>query len=764
MNAQTPHTDPLTQAAIQNGAVLRTIAAAEAKLTSPGDVARAAGVATKNIARTMLALTTDGLVNLGGAGVYQLTATGERALQALDVWEGRAAASDNPGNDVLLLKYHQIRRNPLNARKLDLLGNPKHREELDGLKAQIVAAGDVLQNLVVFPADADGIHDLFAGERRWTAVGELIDEGQWDRDRPLRCLPRDNTPGQTAFISLVENSQVALSVLERARAYRTLCDDTGWSGREAALRTGWDVKSVQQYLQVLRDADPDHIAAHEAGDPDWTWELLRKSVQAPKDLEVQEPPQGDIEDHQLINPDGADGDRPTLPMIATMELTRSSARTCGGAGISLTVGQGYALCELVHKAQVQRVRAAGVIADLCYIAHDAGADRDFAILWRNGHITWGRAHDGRYVACVSDYGLARIADGGFPTGYVERTGYRTPWLREPSAEPVAPVARTPNPGPPRPEAEPLSPIALLALIELADKLSTETVEPTASSGKLAKVYKYWLDKTANDLRAGGLVEFTHGWHGGPHASLTYDGRAKLKAAGIDAGVVLFNELYNARLRAGIEAGRARDDAYVTPWLNETAADQVAGDPVQPLLKDGASAAGFGPADDDGDDESDWAYDSDILADVLSAIGGATPPAAVQILALLARLGIADPFFAGDGDDAGTVFSHGRGEVCTVDVNRGRSDPAARAVAELIAYALQQLVTDQGAPTQVPALLEIRPGDVAYTGGAHQYRILERNDYSGTLGFIVQAMANGKDHGKPRRLMISQFKSITKSEA
>lgn len=301
MNAQIPHTDTMTQAAIQNGAVLRAIAGAASPLTSPGDVAKAAGVPTKNIARTMLALATDGLAKLGGVGEgWRLTDAGGRALQALDVWEGRAAPGGEPADPtgVFHVLHHHIRPNPLNTRKLNL-EIPAQREAMDGLKSQIVAAGEVLQNLVVFPADAEGVHTLFAGERRWTAVGELIEEGAWPRDRPLRVIQRENTPGQTAFIALVENSQVPLTVLERARGYQTLCADTGMSGREAALRTGWDIKSVQQYLQVLRDGDPANIAAHEAGDPDWTWEALRKSVQTAREGgedEAEAQQQGDLEE------------------------------------------------------------------------------------------------------------------------------------------------------------------------------------------------------------------------------------------------------------------------------------------------------------------------------------------------------------------------------------------------------------------------------------------------------------------------------------
>lgn len=303
MNAQTIPTSSLTTVAITNEAALRVLA--KGPLVGAAAVAHASGLAQKNMARQLDLLKRDGLVREEAAHdergrdavSFNLTDAGRLALQAMDLAAGRldlgGAGAGDPGNDVLLLQHHQLRRNPLNARRLDL-DNPAHRQGIDELKSQIVAAGDVLQNLVVFPADAEGIHDLFAGERRWTAVGELIEEGQWARERPLRAIQRDNTPGQTAFISLVENSQVPLTVMERARAYRTLCADTGWSAREAALRTGWDVKSVQQYLQVLRDADPDHIAAHDAGDADWNWEALRKSVQTSREVEVQEPAQADL--------------------------------------------------------------------------------------------------------------------------------------------------------------------------------------------------------------------------------------------------------------------------------------------------------------------------------------------------------------------------------------------------------------------------------------------------------------------------------------
>ncbi|MES2034909.1 MAG: ParB/Srx family N-terminal domain-containing protein [Pseudomonadota bacterium] len=859
MNAQTPHTDPLTQAAIQNGAVLRAIASQPAKLTSPGEVAHAAGVPTKNIARTMLALSADGLVRLGGAGVYELTATGERALDALDVWEGRVARADGPANDVLLLRHHQIRRNPLNARKLDLT-DPRQREELDGLKAQIVAAGDVLQNLVVFPADAEGMHDLFAGERRWTAIGELIEEGQWDRHRPLRAIQRDNTPGQTAFISLVENSQVSLTVLERARAYRTLCEDTGWSGREAALRTGWDVKSVQQYLQVLRDADPEHIAAHEAGDPDWTWEALRKSVQKSQEPEVLEPEQGDIEEvargaETITGPQRfsqADqeqalseyrrgpGNERAIAAPLSGKTTASGETWPAGhteclatpyegfprAKIYLTVSDrgrwhmatsthaggpsfaGYSgptsvwtndlifenrASALAHAAErvvdqlgdwgrkrkllrwlvslgvtptaqaeddadpltptqrrvLREIAARSIhrhrLLDGCVTANRAAiSDPDFQALYNLEMVTRRPGGDDRAEVEIAltlsgrDHLRSRDQD---PKDGLSRNSCTTPWLREPGAvEARATAVARPAP---TPVDAPLSPIAMLALVELADKLSREPVEPTSTSGKLVRVFKYWLDTTSSDLRALGLVDFTHGWTGGPHALLTYEGRHKLKTAGFDAGVMLFNEIYNARLKAGVKPERARDEAYVTPWLNEVAADEQRKPEPAPGLE-----AALG-ADEEDPQEIE---DSAILAELEEAIEDHDLNPS-EALSFFERLSIPSPFRPLTGDAAGGLADAEGEEYLTVDINRDNTDARAEAIARLIAHALRRLA--QPSPYD-PPLVEIRKGDIVHKGTtATAYRILERLDdgdhQSQGLSvprFKVQTIRNGRDYGTP----------------
>lgn len=61
----------------------------------------------------------------------------------------------------------------------DIIPNPKNEEEIKDipeLKASIVTAGEILHNIVVLPKE-NGKHMLLAGERRWTAVGELLNEG-----------------------------------------------------------------------------------------------------------------------------------------------------------------------------------------------------------------------------------------------------------------------------------------------------------------------------------------------------------------------------------------------------------------------------------------------------------------------------------------------------------------------------------------------------------------------------------------------------------
>jgi len=286
MNAPTPAPSALTVVALQNVDILRAFAGGP--LADLKAVAAASGRDSKNLARQLDLLHRDGLVTHDKP--FDLTDAGRRALHAIDVANGAAVAEGGGATDVMMLAHHELRPNPLQPRKrID-------EAELEALAATIHDAGDVLQNLVVFPPDNDGVHDIAAGERRWRAVGLLIERGLWPTDRRLRAIQRERSAGQVSYLALVENGQRAnLTLIEEARAYAELIAETGWSAREAALRTGRDPRTVQEMTKVLREASPEDIALHEAGGPDHTWEWLRNAVKVPKPAEP-EPHQIDVEE------------------------------------------------------------------------------------------------------------------------------------------------------------------------------------------------------------------------------------------------------------------------------------------------------------------------------------------------------------------------------------------------------------------------------------------------------------------------------------
>lgn len=78
----------------------------------------------------------------------------------------------------------------------------KHDPEIFELKATIKAMGGVLQNLVVVECP-DGAYEVCAGGRRWTALGLLIEDGDFPVDYPVPCLVIPASHAHHA--SLIEN-------------------------------------------------------------------------------------------------------------------------------------------------------------------------------------------------------------------------------------------------------------------------------------------------------------------------------------------------------------------------------------------------------------------------------------------------------------------------------------------------------------------------------------------------------------------------------
>lgn len=581
MNAHTPSdlVHGLTQAAINNGPVLRALSD-HGPLPGHLDVAEKAGLPSKNMLRALDALAKDGFAEqLPEGGGWAITDAGRRALLALWVAAGVAevgAPAPDP-DGVLLLRHDQMRPNPLQPRK------HFDRQELDELKASIVAAGDVLQNLVVFPADADGVHTISAGERRWRAVGELIAEGAWPEARRLRALQRENTDGQTAFIALVENGQRSnLTMMEQARAYEALARDTGLSARACALQTGRDPRTVQEMLKVLREASADDIAAHEAGEPGKTWEWLRDTVKERREAEAggaAEAVQGDVEDVAKLPYELDEHNRRNLAYHAT---------NCA----KLTARERLMLVELADKVLRDPIPGRR-LATLVTNDH-SGTSTNFILAGAGFASRGGKATE----ATIAASSLEWLRTQGLLTVIGDRTAtlrrarqeagvalikvvaaedndrYITPWLNlAPSNEDAmkaAPIIAGGGgttsgqpPKPPRAAAGPdteLSPVQRLALVELAYKLQGE-----AENG-WTPVRKYWLDTAASDLAADLFVAFSHRvLPGGPHGWVTEAGYAWLAAHGYPRGGVTENQVGDAR--RAVNPDPIPEGTFATPWLN-----------------------------------------------------------------------------------------------------------------------------------------------------------------------------------------------------
>ncbi|WP_337189145.1 ParB/Srx family N-terminal domain-containing protein [Phenylobacterium sp.] len=748
MNAHS-HPDTLTPEALAiaatNGAVLRALLR-DGPIAGDAAVAKAAGVAQKNVGRTLKTLLDKGLVERlnGQPAGWEITRAGRTAILAIDVAQGRAdpalassAPDPDADPDALLLTHAQLRPNPLQPRRLNL-GDPDatgadadedgdddrrtpDRKALDELKASIVAAGGLLQNLVVFPADADGVHMISAGERRWRAIGELIAEGMWPADRRLRALQRDATPGQVSFLALVENGQhEPLKELEQARAYAELTRETGWSARHAAHQTGKSPRLVQERLQVLDQAAPEDVARHEADPRAFTWEDLRKTVRKPGAAPTPEVRQIDVEDVG----------RPFELDARDRELLAYKADYCR----KLKPAGRLMLVELadrfLHAADEDR-RGRDV-----RVAHEhPGTDSGFILA--GAGFSWSPENRGGW-ACIAAASLEWLRlQGLLPYGEnrapalrrarqeagaaadriarAEASGtYLTPWL-DPE---WTPPARPSNFGEAleqftehRAAGQPLDPDSLgpaedvaekegateggtsatslialqrLALAELARKLTV-----AGEHGGWARVRLYWLDATFLALKDLGLIEVTHKLENGPHAKLT-DAAIRGAAANLldlgHSGLAILRHEARARLNGA---------DYCTPWLNETPAD-AATDAGLPQVSPSNIVNALG--DDEDDEAEDGAPTHDdldvqedltarlLLEDVRATL--ARTHTAAEIRELLGRAFLRRPFAAGvQADTAGVIFDGDNDEVAVVDHDRQSPDDFARAIAELVAYGL-----------------------------------------------------------------------------
>jgi ParB-like chromosome segregation protein Spo0J len=353
----------MTPLAVNNIDVLRRIADRSTLFPTIAALAAHFGRDKDNFGKTLKKLTAEGMIERrqsaaqGDCGLW-ITPAGQHVIRAMDTRDGMAAdaAPDAPaGAGLLRIPHADLVPNPANPRKAF------DADRLAALAATIEADGDIIEPLVVGPPGPDGKRFIWAGERRWRAVGQLLaktdalfednPDGEIGLTRSLLmllglpCVERDADTADALFIAVVENSQREdLTPWEDAQGLLALQAAKGWSARQLAInigRAGADgesgVRDVQVKIKIAREATPDAIAAYLA---DGSWDRLRDSVSRPA---AQDP-----NDRRAIDPAAAEASipaaavEPALPLEAPGQAAEST---------KLSDRDEFVLLELAHRTR-----------------------------------------------------------------------------------------------------------------------------------------------------------------------------------------------------------------------------------------------------------------------------------------------------------------------------------------------------------------------------------------------------------------------------
>ena len=159
---------------------------------------------------------------------------------------------------VHLLSHAQIVSSPLNPRHVF---DPEKLAEL----ANSIAEGGLDTPLLVDAVPVgDHVFAIVAGERRWRAIGALIEDGRWPADRVIHCIPKSVDQDTHLAKALVENLQREdLTPLEEARAFADLRDKHGWDTAKIASTIGKTARHAQLRLELVdKLAKPVQQALH----------------------------------------------------------------------------------------------------------------------------------------------------------------------------------------------------------------------------------------------------------------------------------------------------------------------------------------------------------------------------------------------------------------------------------------------------------------------------------------------------------------------
>lgn len=416
--------------AVQNAAVLRALRdRPEDGYPSFVAMGDAIGRDPSNLRKTLNVMADAGLVHLKPL-TEGLTFDGLAQLDAIDLAEGltdqpataRPEAPDLP-EGLLTLRHDQILPDPDNARQ-DWTSE-EARWELDALRMDIVQNG-LLQNLVVRLSDpfepgatvttsddpAEGYETtrrtyvLVAGERRWRAIGEAIQDGDWEPDAPIIVRLLDTDARETRFAAIAENLlRRKLNPIEKATGFEQLAE-LGFENKLIAERLGYTPEHVQQHRRFLkldeadqqrmtlsRD-DPRHLSVRDARQ-----KLSNATAEAEKAAELQAVPN----DERLM----------------AAEVLHAIITRTNYSWADLIVGPGIAEDEIfVRLKQRDWLRGGDLHKYGAAIGHHV-VSRSYGLPF--GAFPWFFGKDEAAIA-------AGLKDAQREAGHPDVDGYVTPWL------------------------------------------------------------------------------------------------------------------------------------------------------------------------------------------------------------------------------------------------------------------------------------------------------------------------------------------------
>lgn len=177
---------------------------------------------------------------------------GNNISESMGVDAGRPPSMAKGASRPNRLKGAERRRDVLDIAVDRIEPDPDQpREEFDeeslGRLAESLRTRGQLQPIRVRWSEARDSYVILVGERRWraakmagmAAVAAVVHDGEL-------------TPGQVLSLQLIENAlREDLRPIERARAYRHLMDENGWSGSQLARELAVSQPSVVESLRLL---------------------------------------------------------------------------------------------------------------------------------------------------------------------------------------------------------------------------------------------------------------------------------------------------------------------------------------------------------------------------------------------------------------------------------------------------------------------------------------------------------------------------------